>query len=134
MANKNAVPPKDKQFKKGQVANPKGRPINPFAAYRKMTVEIYREVIELIFDGDIDGLQNIVQDKKEKVLKVALAACVLKAMKSGDYSVIEQMMSRVVGKIPDEINVNSKNLNTNLNTQLDMTKLKAAMKKLESDV
>lgn len=131
-----AKPPEKYQFKPGKSGNPEGaRKHNPITrALKNLTIETYREVIEAVCSGNLDALKDMIRDPKTSALQVGVATAFVKAIKSGDYGVIERIAERIVGKIPDELNVNSKNLNANLNAAIDPEKVKAALAKLESDV
>lgn len=124
-------------FKPGQSGNPEGgRAHNPIKrALAKLTVDTYREVIEMVLTGNIDNLRAMIRDKKTSAIQVGIATAFVKAIESGDYGVIERIAERIVGKIPDELNVNSKNLNVGVNSKpIDMNVLKEAIAKLESQV
>ena len=129
---------KAKQFKKGQTGNPNGRPpLNPaMKALRKLTIEAYREVIELVMMGNLSELQKIVKDPNSTALQVGIARAFYNAIQKGDYAIIERIAERIVGKIPDEINIKSEN-NTKLAatvSMFDKDKLREAMLKIEADV
>lgn len=123
-------------FKKGKSGNPEGARLhNPaIKALTKLTIESYREVIELVMTGNLTDLKEMAEHPKTSALQVGIATSFLKAIKDGDYGVIERIAERIIGKIPDELNVNSKNINANLNTSIDKAKLKAAYEALEKDV
>jgi hypothetical protein len=125
-----------KPFKKGQSGNPLGAQAHDPAkkALKKLTIESYREVIELVLTGNLTDLKAMAENPSTPAIQVGVATAFMKAIKLGDYSVIERIAERIVGKIPDELNVNSKNINANLHAQIDKEKLKAALAKLESDV
>lgn len=128
---------KKHQFKPGESGNPEGaRRHNPIQkALKNLTVTTYREVIEAVLTGNVDNLRVMIQDPKTSALQVGVARAFVKAIEAGDYGVIERIAERIVGKIPDELNVNSTNLNANLNTKpIDRAQLKAALAKLEADV
>lgn len=124
------------KFKKGVSGNPQGgRLHNPIQrALKNLTIQSYRECIEAVCTGNIDHLKAMVEDPKTSALQVGIARAFLKAIKDGDYTVIERIAERIVGKIPDELNVTSTNRNANLNANIDQEKLKAALAKLEEDV
>lgn len=128
---------KKHQFKKGAPsANPKGRPvISPEQrALRKMTVESYREVIELALTGDLTELKAFAEHPKTPVIQVGVAVCLIKAIKDGDPSVLERFAERLIGKIPDVIKIESNNTNTNLNGEIDKAALRKAMAEIDKDV
>lgn len=135
--NKNLKP-----FKKGQIGNPKGRPKGSHniirQALRELTVDTYREVIETVLKGNTAALQEIINNPDTPVIQVGVAKAFLKAMKAGDYAVIERIAERIVGKIPDEINLISKNLNANVNlpteSAVTQDEIGAAFEKFDGDV
>lgn len=123
-------------FKKGKSGNPEGaRAHNPITkALKNLTIETYREVIEAVCTGNVANLKRMVEDPRTPALQVGVATAFMKAIKSGDYAVIERIAERIVGKIPDELKVTSQNVNANLNASIDKQKLKAALEQLEKDV
>lgn len=128
-------PPVEYRWKKGQSGNPQGRKPNLITrALKDLTVETYREVIKAVCTGNLENLQAMVDDPSISALQVGVAQAFLNALKAGDYSTIERIAERIVGKIPDELNVNSKNFNANLNAHIDSTKVKAALQKLQDDI
>lgn len=139
MANKNPKPPPaHSRFKKGQSGNPEGgRAHNPaLKALRKLTVESYREIIELVLTGNVAAIKKIAENPASTGLQVGISVAFLKAIKSGDYNVIERIAERIVGKIPDVVTVNQ---NTNMNVAgsiavFDKTALKAAMEAIDEEV
>lgn len=139
MANKNPKPPpKHSQFKPGKSGNPEGgRAHNPaLKALRKLTVESYREIIELVLTGNVAAIKKLAEDPKSTGLQVGISVAFLKAIKSGDYNVIERIAERIVGKIPDVVTVNQ---NTNMNVAgsiriFDKVALKVAMDELDKEV
>lgn len=128
------LPPIETRFKKGQSGNPLGGKLhNPAVkALRKITLESFRESIELVMTGNVAELQALVKAPDTPGVQVAIASAFLKAIRDGDYSIVERLAERIVGKIPDELNV--KSINANLHTELDPEKVKAALEKLQSDV
>ncbi len=126
---------KPHQFKKGAPsANPHGARLhNPVTkALKSLTIETYRECIEKVCTGNIAALQDMIKDPSVSALQVGIATAFVKALQAGDYATIERIAERIVGKIPDELNVHSKNLT--LHSEIDPEKIKAALAKLESDV
>lgn len=125
-----------KKWKKGQSGNPKGRvPSQAIRALKNLTIETYREVIELVLSGNIAALREMIENPNTPAIQVGVATSFMKAIKNGDYTIIERIAERIVGKIPDVINVHS--VNTNLNSEvksIDQVKLRAALKKIEEEV
>jgi hypothetical protein len=131
---------KPTQFKKGQSGNPNGRPpLNPIQrALKELTVDTYREVVELVLTGNLDSLKEIAESKTAAAIQVGLARAFLKAIKEGNHEVIERMAERIVGKIPDQINLVSKNLNANMDvpaeSKVTHEEVKAAFDELDREV
>lgn len=127
---------KKHQFKPGQSGNPEGgRIINPaLRTLSRLTVDTYREVIELVLTGNLAALRELVENPKTPAIQVGVATAFLKAIKNGDYAVIERIAERIVGKIPDQLNVTN---NTNINakvTVFDQKALAQALLELDEDV
>ena len=127
------------QFKPGESGNPGGRPSNPITkALKNLTIKTYREVIEVVLTGNLAALQLMVEDPKISALQVGVATAFLTAIKKGDFEIIERIAQRIVGKIPDELNVTGNNTNLNLNangkTKFDPKKVKAALARLEKQI
>jgi len=119
-----------KPAQKGEVRNPEGaRSHNPA---RRLSLELYREIIELALTGNIDSLKKVAEDPKTSVIQVGLAYALIKAVKDGDWDTQERITARILGKIPDHININSQN-HTTLAT-IDEAKMKEVLKKLEEEV
>lgn len=127
------VPPVHSRFKKGQSGNPLGgRAHSPATkALRKLTIDTYREVIELVLTSNLSALKALVENPKTSAVQVGVATAFLKAIKNGDYAVIERIAERIVGKIPDELNVRSKS-DTTLNISKEA--LRAALKEIEKEL
>lgn len=126
---------KKHQYPKGVSGNPSGAGAhNPVTkALKNLTIETYREVINLVLTGDLEALITMAQTKKGvPAIQVGVAAAFVKAIQRGDYAVIERIAERIVGKIPDELKVTSNNIN--VHGAIDPVKLKAALVKLESDI
>lgn len=134
MANPNPKPPpKHSRWKKGKSGNPEGgRAHNPLTrALRNVTLETYREIIELVMTSDLAAIKKIAENPKSTGLQVGIAVSFLKAIKNGDYAVIERIAERIIGKIPDEINVKS-TLNAKVNV-IDRAALARAMAELHDE-
>lgn len=141
MANPNPKRvPKHLLFKKGNKANPiGGRAHNPLSkALRNLTVESFREIIEITLKGNLADLEKIIKDPNTSALQVGVATSFYKAMKAGDYATIERIAERIVGKIPEQINLVSQNMNANVTvpTESPLTKeeIDAAYDKFDSEV
>lgn len=123
------------KFKPGQSGNPGGRIANPIPnALKKLTGQSLRKIIKAVVKGNVDEIKRIAKDPKSSGLEVAIAACFVKAIDRGDYTTVEHMLQRIVGKIPDRLEVTSKNVNANLNVEVVDEKVKAALERLEKKI
>lgn len=129
-----AKPPVGRRFTKGRSGNPEGgRAHNPaLRALKKLTIETYREAIEQVMTGNLAQLQDTIKNPESTALQVGIATAFLKAIKNGDYAVVERIAERIVGKIPDELNV--KNTTAMTVKTIDQAKVAEAYKLLEKDV
>lgn len=86
------LPGNDLRFKKGEVANPDGRPAN-----KKYLSEIAREQLEEIPRGELEG-------RNADILIVL--ALIRKAL-GGDTKAIEMLHDWTEGKVPDKLKLES---------------------------
>lgn len=128
------------QFKKGTSGNPLGGKLhNPaIKALRNITVDSYRQIIELALTGNVAGLREVAKDglenkaSKYSAVQVGVATAILKAISRGDDTVIERLASRIIGKLPDKLDVGySGSVEISF---ADKAKLKRAILELEADV
>lgn len=120
------------KFPKGVSGNPKGRPpLSPQQkALRLLTISSYKEVIETALNGTVDDLKALAINPATPAIQVAVATSILRAIKDGDPSVIELFASRIVGKIPDKLEVTSQ---TQTVVQVNVAMIREALVQLESD-
>lgn len=120
-------------YKKGQSGNPLGGKLHDPAkrALKQLTLQTYREVIELVLTGNVAALKAMVEHPDTPAIQVGVATSFMKAIKSGDYGIIERIAERIVGEIPKVVKIDSVN-NTNLS--INPIELKLALEKLEQDV
>ena len=119
-------------WKKGQSGNPAGKPkgaLNPVQrALKNLTIDTYREVVELVLTGNLDALKEMAESKTHAAIQVGLARAFIKAIKEGNHEVMERMAERLIGKIPDQINLVSKNLNANVELSAESSVTKDEVK------
>jgi hypothetical protein len=94
-------------IKPGEVRNPNGgRAHDPVKqALRNLTIKEYREVIEVALRSNVAGLKAFLSDKNASAIQVAIASGLLKSFLRGDVSVLEMLASRLIGKVPDKVEV-----------------------------
>jgi hypothetical protein len=102
------APPKSTQFKKGSSGNPGGRRKDDkvLGELRRLSVESYRQAIELIVTGSKAEVQALAT-QTDSMLHAAIAHCFVKAVSRGDFDVVDRILGRVIGKIPDVIHMTS---------------------------
>lgn len=123
-------------FKPGNNANPNGRPpLDPAQkALRKLTLPKYRAVVEVVTGGSIPELKALAE-QTEDALTAGIARAFFKAIQKGDYDIIERIAARIIGKIPDVVEVNNTNLNLTTDDQpVDVQKLRSAIRKFHDEI
>jgi hypothetical protein len=110
-------PPKEHQFKPGQVANPLGgRAHNPeLRAIKRLTAAEVAEIGSLVVLGDLQALQEIVKESrdpwlydaegKHSVLKVWMATIAIKAIQKGDVHGLDVLLNRLIGRTAEKIQI-----------------------------
>jgi len=96
-----------KPLKKGQVLNPDGARTHNKALQevRRLTKEELAEVGSLIIRHNIDELRAIAKNPKTTVLKAMCAALAIRVISRGDPSAYDALLNRLVGKVPEKINM-----------------------------
>ena len=94
--------PKHK-FKKGVVTNPNGRPPDPpeLKEIKKLTKGELAILFNKVLHSKPDELNNF----NGTVLEKWLASIVFHGIKSGDFSRLHPFIDRLLGKVPDKIEV-----------------------------
>lgn len=78
---------------------------------KHLTVDIYREVIELALTSNITALEELIKDPKRPTVQVGIATALVKACRDGNWTVLNAIAERLVGKIPDQLQVSDPNGN-----------------------
>jgi hypothetical protein len=89
---------------------PKGKVLNPHggrahSAIRRLTNEYFKEIIEAALLGNIEGLAVIINDPASPALKVGVAKSLHTAIKNGNWLILESIIARLLGKLPDKLEV-----------------------------
>lgn len=93
-------PPKQYQFKKGQVANPLG--INQPAhirAMQQLTADTLSATIELIMTGSLDDMKIALKDKLLSITQRIIIKAAIKAEKDGSFYQLNEILDRAIGKV-----------------------------------
>src|SRR4051812_31581776 len=99
-------PPVHGQIKPGEVRNPEGGRAHyqgrVNSNIKKLTGAEVEEIGYLILTNNRDALKVIAKDETASVLKVWVATCVARAIGRGDAHVLDLLLNRFVGKIPEK--------------------------------
>lgn len=96
MANEQNLKP----FKKGEVANPNGRPRKIYTILKESgyTKDDVRTAFNEIAWADIDGLQKIFKDPKSPAIIKVIAHAYKRAIEKGDYRYVAEIIQQSIGK------------------------------------
>lgn len=93
-----------KPIQPGQVLNPAGAgaqdPVT--RELKKFTSQYLSEMIELAVLGDLSELKKVAEDPKTPAIQVGIAKVLHKGISEGNWNVIEQLLARTIGKVPDK--------------------------------
>ena len=99
-----------KPFPKGVSGNPGGRPKVPeeLKVARALTAEQFTELADLILKENLPELSKIAASSTESVLKAYVAKILVNGLRKGDYTALEWVLNRVIGKVADKREVTGK--------------------------
>lgn len=113
------VPPKDKQWKKGQSGNPLGGKLHSpeVKKLKNLTKQELIDIGNLIVKGDIkalSALRDAVKDGGEgvSVLSAWIASVAMRSIEAGDMHALDILLNRLIGKVKDDVSVTG--LTTNI--------------------
>lgn len=117
MANEQNLKP----FKKGEVANPNGRPkkyvsLLKEAGYKKAEID---DTIQAMMAMTIDELQTVFQNPLATILEKTIAGAMVKSLKNGSLYSLETLITRVYGKPKETADISVK---TDYNVTLNLGK------------
>lgn len=95
-------------WKKGQTGNPKGSSSvqRNKAAIGRLTHEQVAQVGSLLLGGDFEAIQKMAAGKmKCTALQRWTCALIIKSMVKGDGATYERLMVRIVGRVPEKLEV-----------------------------
>lgn len=125
------------KWQKGVSGNPKGDTAK-MKARRSITPETLKQILEEVFTSTKNDILAKLRNPNTPLGEAIIHKAALDALNWGNYDKLERMLERVVGKIPQEVNITSKNVNQNLDLS-DLNKLpkdvmNEIMKKVEESI
>ena len=125
------VPPKEHQFKKGQVANPHGCNGKIKRAINKFNSQEISKAINIVMTSTEEEVVETLNDKETTLGFKTILRAMLDASQNGDYSKFYQIAEHVIGKIPNKVELAS---NVSLGQKMeDKEKLKSILKAIEGE-
>lgn len=105
MANEQNLRP----FKKGEVANPNGRPRKFVSQLREQGYKLseVNDAIQVLMSMTVDELKDVYQDPKATVLEKTVASAIRKSIEKGSLYSIETLLTRVYGKPKEQMDLNA---------------------------
>lgn len=126
---------KKHQFKPGQSGHPEGRPqLSPEArALKKLTLKRYRKVIKIALTGTYKDLKKFAEDETNSTVELGVARLLIRAINKGDTATFETFTGRIVGKIPDVIEISGE-ISAKHKVKVDVKLAKEMIEKCRSKV
>lgn len=89
-----------KPFKKGEVANPNGRPKKYVTLLREQGYKLaeINDTIQVMLQMDLEELRSIWENPKATILEKTIANAMRKSLEKGSLYSIETLLTRVYGK------------------------------------
>lgn len=102
--------PVDTQFKPGHQVN-KGRVQydREEIAAKKLDTATYFRILNIHFWSPVELLESVVNDPSTPMIEMIVCRAMLNARYKGDIHTLDYFVSRLIGKIPDKLVIDSKN-------------------------
>ena len=96
-------------FKKGKSGNPRGRPPMPqeLKEVVSMSPQKLKALIFKFMHMNRGELKRVAEDPNSTLVDCTIASIVNKAMAEGDYTRLNFLLDRSIGKVKDELSINS---------------------------
>ena len=101
MAKKGGNPQNLKPFKPGQSGNPSGKPKG------LLTTTEVSGLLSKFCRLSRDELTAVIQNNKSSMIEITVASILAKAAKDGDYSRLEFLLARSIGKVKEQLEVST---------------------------
>jgi hypothetical protein len=88
------------QFKKGEVANPNGRPRKYVSLLKEQGYKLseVNDAIQALMSMDVEELKTVLENPKATILELTIATAMLQSLKKGSLYSMETLLTRVYGK------------------------------------
>lgn len=124
-------PPKEYHFKPGNCANPKGAvPSLAQRTLRKTTNETLAATIQKAIEQTPQQLQQLLKHPDISALEAIVIGTVVDAVTKRNYDRLEVLLARVLGKIPDRVDMTTNGESLNISKE-DHAKIAIIVKDLE---
>lgn len=99
------------QFKKGEVANPNGRPKKYVSELRGMGYKLseINDTIQVMMAMDMEELADVYKNPKATILEKTIANAMRKSLEKGSLYSIDTLLTRVYGKPKETAHVTTDN-------------------------
>lgn len=93
------------QFKKGEVANPTGRPRKYVSLLKEQGYKMaeINDCIQVMMSMDIEELKTVWDNPKATILEKTIASALRKGLEKGSLYSIETLLTRVYGKPKESV-------------------------------
>lgn len=99
------------QFKKGEVANPNGRPRKYVSLLKDQGYKLaeINDTIQSMMAMDLDELKQVWDNPKATILEKTIANAMKKSLEKGSLYSLETLLTRVYGKPKEQVDMNVDN-------------------------
>lgn len=125
-----------KPIQKGQVLNPEGsRAHNPvLRALGRVSEKVYCEALSKAFLSTKEEMAALLENPEVTLLEELVGNAMLDAVKQKNYSFVERIADRLIGRIEDNLNIKQTGATDVRVGVFDGDKLKEAIRKLNTKV
>lgn len=99
------------QFKKGEVANPNGRPRKYVSLLKNSGYKLseINDTIQSMMAMDLEELKQVWDNPKATILEKTIANAMKKSLEKGSLYSLETLLTRVYGKPKEQVDMNVDN-------------------------
>ena len=100
-----------KPFKKGEVANPNGRPRKYVTLLKEQGYKLseVNDTIQVMVSMDVDELKSVYDNPKATIMERTIANAMNKSLQKGSLYSMETLLTRVYGKPKEQMDIVSDN-------------------------